>query len=129
MRSTILAVILIVAAGAAHARPIPGLAGNAGRMPETMSPGLQPPPSMPTPTPVQPIQRYSSPEPYSGAMQYTSPSQSYDMPTRMGEPSGKRNVPREKVSGLISFWAAIRGDRPAAMRGFSSRAREVSCAC
>jgi len=41
MRSTILAVILIVAAGAAHARPIPGLAGNAGRMPETMSPGLE----------------------------------------------------------------------------------------
>jgi hypothetical protein len=73
MRSTILAVILIVAAGAAHARPIPGLAGNAGRMPETMSPGLQPPPSMPTPTPAQPIQRYSSPT------QYASPSQSYDM--------------------------------------------------
>jgi NAD(P)-dependent dehydrogenase (short-subunit alcohol dehydrogenase family) len=71
--------------------------------------------------------RPSSPEPYSAAMQYTSPSQSYDMPTRMGEPSGKRNVPREKVSGMISFWAAIRGDRPAAMRGFSSR--EVPCAC
>ena len=78
MRSIILAVILIVAAGAAHARAahaglMPGLAGDAGRMQETMSPGLQPPPSMPTPTPAQPIQRYSSPT------QYTSPLQSYDM--------------------------------------------------
>jgi hypothetical protein len=71
MRSTILAIVLIVAAGAAHARasgtvhapPIPDLAGNAGRMPETVSSGFQPPPSMPTP-------------------QYTSPSQS--LPIRMG---------------------------------------------
>jgi hypothetical protein len=68
MRSIILAVILIVAAGAAHARAahaglMPGLAGDAGRMQETMSPGLQPPPSMPTLGPAQPIQRYSRPEP------------------------------------------------------------------
>jgi hypothetical protein len=71
MRSTILAIVLIVAAGAAHARasgtvhapPIPDLADNAGRTPETMSSGFQPPPSMPTP-------------------QYTSTPQS--SPTRMG---------------------------------------------
>lgn len=52
---TALAVFSITGAAA---QPIPGTIGNAGRMPETMSPGVQPPPSMPAPTPSPPIQPY-----------------------------------------------------------------------
>ena len=80
MKSTILALILIVAAGTAYARGgghatnmllAPGLAGNGGRMPQTMSPGLQPPTSMPTPRQVPP-----------GGTQ--------SMPTRMPEGSARQ---------------------------------------
>ena len=85
MKSTILAVILIVAAGAAHAQHPPGLAGNAGRMPETMSPGLQPPSSMPSPTPIAPIQRYSGPESNS---QDRSESREYPMQDIQRESNG-----------------------------------------
>jgi hypothetical protein len=76
MKTTILAVILIVAAGAANAQHFPGLAGDAGRMPDTMSPGIQPPfeptPSMPAPTPAPSMEQY--PGSYS-----QSPSESYEM--------------------------------------------------
>ena len=87
MKSTILAVILIVAAGAANAQNVPGLAGNAGRMPETMSPGIQPSPSMPAPTPAPSTERY--PESYS---QGRSTSEPYDM----------REIPRGGSDG----WSA-----------------------
>ena len=40
--------------GAAAAQMAPGSIGNAGRMPETMSPGAAPPPPMPQAMPVQP---------------------------------------------------------------------------
>jgi hypothetical protein len=58
MKHTFLAVILILAAGAAHAQAGRGQIGNAGRLPETMSPGFQPPTSMPSPTPIAPTSRY-----------------------------------------------------------------------
>jgi hypothetical protein len=62
MRPTLLAItfvlVLVVAAETAGAQPVPGTIGNAGRMPETMSPGAQPPTSMPPPTPARPIQAY-----------------------------------------------------------------------
>ena len=62
MRPTLLAVTvvvaMVVAAETAGAQPVPGTIGNAGRMPETMSPGAQPPPSMPPPTPAPAIQPY-----------------------------------------------------------------------
>lgn len=50
--------LVAVSATGANAQPIPGTIGNAGRMPETMSPGVQPPPSMPAPTPSPTIQPY-----------------------------------------------------------------------
>jgi len=62
MRLVILALafvaVLVVAAETAGAQPVPGTIGNAGRMPETMLPGAQPPTSMPPPTPAPPIQPY-----------------------------------------------------------------------
>ena len=50
MRSYFLTpLLLVVAAGAAHAQYAPGSIGNGGRMPETMSPGALPPPLPITP--------------------------------------------------------------------------------
>lgn len=45
MRPTLLlALVFLTSAGPAFAQYVPGSAGNAGRMPETMSPGALPPP-------------------------------------------------------------------------------------
>lgn len=56
LRSTLVAPVLLAAALAvaspAAAQLPPGSAGNAGRMPETMSPGALPPPPLPQAAPV-----------------------------------------------------------------------------
>ena len=53
MRSTLFATLLVIALPvAASAQMVPGSAGNAGRMPETMLPGALPPPPTPAPAPV-----------------------------------------------------------------------------
>jgi hypothetical protein len=56
MRYYLLVPLLIIAATGAQAQYAPGSAGNAGRMPETMSPGALPPPPTITPpsSPAQP---------------------------------------------------------------------------
>lgn len=51
---TLLVALCCVAAEPAAAQMAPGSIGNAGRMPETMSPGAAPPPPMPQAMPVQP---------------------------------------------------------------------------
>jgi hypothetical protein len=51
---TLLVALCCVAAEPAAAQMAPGSIGNAGRMPETMSPGALPPPPMPQAMPVQP---------------------------------------------------------------------------
>ena len=51
---TLLVALCCVAAEPAAAQMAPGSIGNAGRMPETMSPGAAPPPPTPQAMPVQP---------------------------------------------------------------------------
>jgi hypothetical protein len=60
MKRTLLALILIAAAGTAYAQR--GQIGDGGRMPETMFPGAQPPTSMPEPRMSAPVERYPNTE-------------------------------------------------------------------
>jgi len=60
MTRTLLTLALISVAGTAHAQR--GQIGDGGRLPETMFPGAQPPPSLPEPRMSAPPERYPNTE-------------------------------------------------------------------
>lgn len=90
-------VAMVVAAGTAFAQLPPGSAGNAGRMPETMSPGALPPPPTPPPAPVM-----APPAPYPNTQSMTRDriqSQDYKVQRLQQRPDGswKADVTRDAV--------------------------------
>lgn len=95
MSATVVA--MVVAAGTAFAQLPPGSIGNAGRMPETMSPGALPPPPTPPPAPVM-----APPAPYPNTQSMARDriqSQDYRVQRLQQRPDGswKADVTRDAV--------------------------------
>src|SRR5215468_9535366 len=96
--------LLVVAAGAARAQYAPGSIGNAGRMPETMSPGALPPPipvNPPAPSPAPaPITSYGARYPNTESLsreRIESRGYQVDRMTRQNDGAWKAQTSRDAV--------------------------------
>ena len=95
LAASVAVVVALVGASTAFAQLPPGSIGNAGRMPDTMSPGALPPPPTPGPAPVM-----APPAPYPNTQSMTRDriqSQDYRVQRLQQRPDGswKADVTRD----------------------------------